>query len=150
MADGSRKKKRFINKPYYEGGRTALAAFVRKHRKYPDAARAAGIKGVVRLRISIDLQGNGFNVKVIKHLGYGCDEEAIRVAKLIKYTVPHTRNLKGRFHKNLNIAFGPEQKKKQKKKKIAYNYIPTQKESSAKSSSYSYSYTVRWDGSEEE
>jgi TonB family protein len=48
---------------------------------YPDAARSAGIAGVVVLEVDIDAAGNVANVAVAHGLGYGCDEAAMAAMK---------------------------------------------------------------------
>jgi TonB family protein len=53
---------------------------------YPEAAKAANITGAVTVEYTVDTNGNTKNVSVVKGLGYGCDEEAIRVIKETKYT----------------------------------------------------------------
>ncbi|MEO7211193.1 energy transducer TonB [Mucilaginibacter sp.] len=53
---------------------------------YPDKAKENNIAGFVTVQLTIDKDGNTKNVEVIKSLGYGCDEEALRVMKAVKYT----------------------------------------------------------------
>lgn len=52
---------------------------------YPEKARANNISGFVTVQYVIDKDGNTKNIEVIQGLGYGCDEEAIRVIKETKY-----------------------------------------------------------------
>lgn len=68
--------------PEFTGGKTALQLYIKKNLVYPDEAKNAGISGTVYLEFTIDTNGNVTDVKVLKSLGYGCDEEAIRVIKL--------------------------------------------------------------------
>ena len=55
--------------------------YVSKNIHYPEAARKANIKGVVQLKFKIKSDGTPKNIKVVKGLGFGCDEEAIRLLK---------------------------------------------------------------------
>jgi len=48
---------------------------------YPLAAKENNIQGSVLIGFTIDSNGNVSNFKVKKSLGYGCDEEALRVVK---------------------------------------------------------------------
>ena len=81
----------------------------------------------------------------VASLGYGCDEEAVRITKLLKYKVPKTYKLKVGFKKKLNIHF----KLKKIAKKIAspqathptYKYTVTSK-SQQGSSSFTYKIKV--------
>jgi|GEM_PF-1803941 TonB family protein len=56
--------------------------------QYPDKARESNITGFVTLELTIDKNGNTKDITVVKSLGYGCDEEAIRVMKETKYNNP--------------------------------------------------------------
>ncbi|MBX2941280.1 MAG: energy transducer TonB [Cyclobacteriaceae bacterium] len=49
--------------------------------KYPSQARRMGVKGRVFVQFVINLDGSLTDIKVIKGIGAGCDEEAIRVLK---------------------------------------------------------------------
>jgi TonB family protein len=52
---------------------------------YPAKAKEANITGFVTVELTIDKDGNTKNISIVKPLGYGCDEEAIRVMKEAKY-----------------------------------------------------------------
>jgi len=54
--------------------------------QYPDKARANNITGNVLIEYTVDKNGNTQNITLVKGLGYGCDEEAMRVIKETKYT----------------------------------------------------------------
>lgn len=54
--------------------------------QYSDEARAAGIEGRVKLKLTIDAQGNVTNVEVLAGLGHGLDENAIAAAKRMHFT----------------------------------------------------------------
>lgn len=63
------------------GGYEALNAQLR----YPAAAQAQHVQGTVTLQLRIDPAGVPQDVEVIKGLGYGCDEEALRVMRAARY-----------------------------------------------------------------
>jgi protein TonB len=52
---------------------------------YTDEARNAQIEGVVRVEMTVDDQGNVVSVKVLRGLGYGLDEAAVRAAKQMTF-----------------------------------------------------------------
>jgi|APTNR8051073442_1049403.scaffolds.fasta_scaffold112658_1 TonB family protein len=109
-----RQDKDFIHKPSFPGGAKGMKAFVSAHLQYPEEAQRAGIGGTVRLRIAIDHKGKVTEARVIMGLGFGCDEEAVRVALLMRFNVPPHRKLKVLFHHVINIHFlrgpAPEEK----------------------------------------
>ena len=52
---------------------------------YPEEARQSDIEGVVKLNLTVDTEGRVTDVRVVKGLGYGLDEEAARRAKRIRF-----------------------------------------------------------------
>ncbi len=54
--------------------------------KYPALALRAGIEGRVYLRFTIDSLGQ-MKGSVLKGLGYGCDEEALKTLDAVRFTV---------------------------------------------------------------
>ena len=105
----STKPKDFLPQPQYPGGATALSAFVDENLVYPEAAREAGVSGHMTVRYTINYKGKVVKVECLSHLGYGCEEEAERVVKLLRFKVPPTRNLKVLYHRKLTIHFRMQQ-----------------------------------------
>ncbi|GAB5527216.1 MAG: hypothetical protein Roseis2KO_50880 [Roseivirga sp.] len=66
-------------RPIY--GQKAFNQHVKENLIYPDAAATEGIKGRVLLEFTVTAEGDLKDIKVLKGLGYGCDEEAIRLVK---------------------------------------------------------------------
>jgi protein TonB len=96
----------FIKQPYYEGGDKAMAEFIASNLKYPTKSVESKIEGSVYLRYDIDIKGKVIEAKVISGLDRYCNEEAIRVVKLLQFKVPkNPRNLRITFHKNIRIHF---------------------------------------------
>jgi protein TonB len=61
------------------GGMPAFYEYVGKKLKYPAQARRMGIEGKVFVEFVIERDGTITDVKAIKGIGAGCDEEAVRV-----------------------------------------------------------------------
>lgn len=74
--------------PEYQGGLTELSRFLQKNLRYPNRAVDAGIGGKVYMTFIVGKSGEIYNVEVLKGLGFGCDEEAMRVIKLMKRWIP--------------------------------------------------------------
>lgn len=70
---------------YYEaepiGGYSTFNTYIKNNLKYPEEAIANNIQGRVNLRLTISATGKIDNIEVLKSLGAGCDEEAIRLIK---------------------------------------------------------------------
>lgn len=143
-----KKDKHFLKKAYYPGGMQAMKAFIKKQLQYPPQALQKGIQGNVQLMLTIDHKGHVRKVHILKHLGHGCDEEALRVARLLKFVVPplpNNKKVKRRFQKKLAIHFRlPRQENNSPQTPIVlYNYT-------THTNTSSYEYSIGWNASEEE
>jgi periplasmic protein TonB len=65
--------------PEFPGGGRALYEYLSKNVKYPRLAQETGIKGTVYVSFVVEPDGSISNIKVLRGIGGGCDEEAIRV-----------------------------------------------------------------------
>ncbi|HPK09152.1 MAG TPA: energy transducer TonB [Saprospiraceae bacterium] len=129
--------KKFIKKPYYEGGSKAMQSFIYSSLKYPKEAFENRVEGVVHLKYEVDYLGSVKSVGVVSGIGFGCDEEAMRVVKLLKFKVPKTpRKLKVSFNKTIRVQF--KLPKPQETQKIHYEIA------SDSDKSNSYNYTIQW------
>ena len=77
--------------PQYPGGQDKLYKFISKNVIYPETARENGIDGIVYVQFVVEKDGSVSNIKVIRGIGGGCDEEAVRVTKLIRNWNPGTQ-----------------------------------------------------------
>lgn len=134
-----KKDKNFVHKPTYPGGSAAFRKFIRENLRYPKEALKKKIEGVVRVRYEIDYHGKVVDTKVMTGLGHGCDEEAQRIIRLLKFKVPKQRGVKVLFHKTTNIHF----KLSKKSGTVEYKYVST-KESSDGKDSGGYTYSISW------
>jgi periplasmic protein TonB len=78
--------------PRFPGGDRARFYFLRSNIHYPDAAVKAGIGGVVMVVFVIEPDGSLSNIEVSKGIGSGCDEEAVRVVKIMPRWEPGRRS----------------------------------------------------------
>jgi len=142
-----KKNKQFIKKPYYKGGTTAFNKFISDNLKYPKEALKNKIEGTVMIKYSIDYKGKVSDVKLIKSLGYGCDEEAVRLIKLLEFEVPkEPRKLRVLFHKETKMFFKLP-KKKPAENTVSYSISTTASTKDASddsSENSSYSYIIKW------
>ena len=67
--------------PSFPGGEGKLMEYVAKNIKYPQIARETGIQGRVFVGFVVEPDGSISNVKLLRGIGGGCDEEAMRVIK---------------------------------------------------------------------
>lgn len=65
--------------PFYEGGAEAFSTFLNSELKYPDEAKREGIEGRVYVQFIVEKDGSLSDIKAIKGVGGGCENEAERV-----------------------------------------------------------------------
>ena len=100
-----RKDKDFVKSPYFEGGRTAMDAFVKRELNYPKEALAAKVEGRVSIRYTVDYKGKVIEAGVISGIGHGCDEEAIRIVRRFLFKVPEDGKIKSKYTRTVHIHF---------------------------------------------
>ena len=61
-------------------------ASIQQEIKYPQIAKKAGIEGRVFVQFVVDTVGNVVSPQIVKGIGAGCDEEALRAVKKAKFT----------------------------------------------------------------
>lgn len=101
----SKGKNDFLKKPQYLGGEKAMKDFVAKNLRYPEEAKAAKIEGKVIVAYDVNDNGKVSNAHIIKGLGYGCDEEAMRVIRLFPFGKVNNRKIRVKVTKKTTIIF---------------------------------------------
>lgn len=92
--------------PEFIGGDDALNKFLGQNLNYPQMAKELGIQGKVWTTFIIDEFGNVTNVEVIRGIGGGCDDEALRVISLMPRWNPGKQgghNVKVKFNFPINF-----------------------------------------------
>jgi TonB family protein len=69
--------------PSYPGGTDGYRDFLLANIKYPEEAVKKGVTGTVYVTFVVQKDGSIANVKVLRGIGTGCDEEAVRVVRLM-------------------------------------------------------------------
>lgn len=92
--------------PEFPGGLSAIGNFFQKNLKYPRQAIQASMSGKVYVSFVVNTDGSLTDVQVLKGIGFGCDEEALRVIRAMPRWKPGKqvgRAVRVRF--NLPVAF---------------------------------------------
>jgi protein TonB len=131
------KEKRFIDLPEYPGGKNAFQEFIRKNLKYPAEAIQQKTEGTVHVKYRVDGQGKVIQAEVSHGIGHGCDEEALRLVKLLKYGRAKNRGLRVTASMRTKINF-----KLPQKSEVQYNYVSTNKPKPEKKQDATYGYTI--------
>ena len=82
----------FSTAPEFPGGESALENFLKEKLVMPEPAKQNAISGKVVLKVTIGSDGKIGRITVMKPLGYGCDEEAIRIARAMPAWKPATKS----------------------------------------------------------
>ena len=80
-------------------------ASIQKEIRYPEIARQARVSGRVIVQFIVDKEGNVVDPVVIRGIGGGCNEEALRVVKLAKFIPGKQRGKPVRVRYALPITF---------------------------------------------
>lgn len=74
--------------PEFPGGQAELYKYLGKNIKYPGAASRANVSGRVFLQFVVGTDGSITDIEVVKGVGFGCDDEAVRVVKGMPKWIP--------------------------------------------------------------
>jgi periplasmic protein TonB len=92
--------------PEFPGGNEAMMKYLRDNTRYPVIAREAGIQGTVFVTFVVERDGSVTNVSVLRGIGGGCDEEAVRVVRSMpKWKPGKQRNQPVRVQYRMPIRF---------------------------------------------
>lgn len=92
--------------PEFPGGETEMRKFLSRNVQYPAAAQRGNISGRVVVQFVVERDGSIGATKILKSIGFGCDEEAIRVIKSMPKWNPGKQNGKPvRVYFNLPVTY---------------------------------------------
>ena len=80
------------NQPVFPGGEREMYNFLAANLNYPEAATRAQIQGRVTIQFIIEKDGSVSAPKVLKGIGFGADEEALRVVTSMPKWTPGIQN----------------------------------------------------------
>jgi TonB family protein len=138
-------KKRFLKLPEYPGGKEELRKYVNENLNYPEEAIKNKIEGYVLLTAQIDDNGEVLEVSVDRGIGYGCDEEAIRLIEGLHFGGVKNRGMRLTTKKKFKIRFQLKNGLKKKpavERTVKYDYKTEEKNQKILPEKIVYSYTV--------
>lgn len=92
--------------PEFRGGMQELYTYLGNNIKYPVMAKESGIQGKVYVTFVVEKDGSITDVKLLRGIGGGCDEEAIRVVQSMpKWKPGKQRGKPVRVQYNLPVRF---------------------------------------------
>lgn len=78
--------------PDYPGGVDVRKNFFKENLNYPSLAYESGIEGIVYIEFVVERNGKITNINIKRGIGGGCDEEAVRVVKMMPNWNPGRQN----------------------------------------------------------
>ena len=92
--------------PEFPGGIEALYRYLASNIKYPEQAKAEKIQGHVYVTFIIEKDGSISNIKLLRDIGGGCGQEAVRVVQAMpKWKPARQRGKRVRAQYTLPINF---------------------------------------------
>lgn len=92
--------------PEFMGGMKAFTKYMERNLHYPSQAMDEGVKGKVFVTFVVEIDGSITDVKVLRGIGFGCDEEAVKVIKKSPLWKPgRNRGVAVRVRYNMPINF---------------------------------------------
>jgi len=140
------KKKTFLHYPEFPGGKMSYQKYISDNQVYPEEALKNKIEGIVYLSADVNDNGQVAGIRIEKGIGYGCDEEAIRLLLGMHFGSVTNRGLRLKTRKKFRIPF----KLKPKKENVEINYSVKKKVHPEVSkpkpvpSGNPYSYSIQW------
>lgn len=72
-----------IEKAEYSGGTTGFIRHLQLNLKYPGSAQRNNVQGKVYVQFTVCTDGTLSDYNVLKGIGFGCDQEAVRIIRLM-------------------------------------------------------------------
>jgi hypothetical protein len=131
-------KHKFLKVPEILGGKETLNNFIESNLIYPREAIINRIEGIVHLVAEINDNGEVVQIEIIKGLAGGCNEEAARLIKSIKFGAVKNKSVRLMTKKRFKVKFQlpPENS-------INYQIVNKNEETPKKESGRNYSYTIQ-------
>ncbi len=100
----------FVQKmPEYPGGQEGILTYFVENMRYPLAAYLKAVSGTAYVNFIVEKDGSVSDVHILKPVGFGCDEEAIRLVSNMKGWVPgELDGKKVRVRSNVPVFFKEE------------------------------------------
>jgi TonB family protein len=72
-----------VHKPAeFSRGATAFEDFIKRNVTYPESAVKNNAEGTVQISFTVEKDGSPANFKILRGIGYGCDQEVINILKM--------------------------------------------------------------------
>jgi hypothetical protein len=137
------KRRRFLKLPEFPGGKTFFENYIKENLVYPEEAIKHNIEGIVFLSAMVDDDGMVHEIAIEKGIGFGCDEEAIRLLGNLHFGHVRNQGVRVQTRKKFRIPF--RMKKENNKIQLSYSLKKKAvKPADTATTGTGYSYTISW------
>lgn len=133
----------FLHLPEYPGGKKAIQQLISDNLRYPEKALENKTEGTVLISYRIGFNGSTSEIKVLKGIGDGCDEEAIRLVGLLKFSPQNNHGLKVTTVRKIRIHFRLHVPKKSRGMSFKYEVKESSKKPVEQKQHSTYTYTIK-------
>ncbi len=95
--------------PIFTNNLISLAGYIAANLNYPEAAIKQNLSGIVKVGFIVETHGKISNVKIFNSLGAGCNEEALRIVRMIKWMPGTVNRMAVRTRMSISINFSLDQ-----------------------------------------
>jgi TonB family protein len=140
------KKKTFLHYPEFPGGKISFQKYISENQTYPEEALKNNIEGIVYLSADVNDNGQVADIRIEKGIGFGCDEEAIRLLQGMHFGSVFNRGIRLKTRKKFRIPFKLkiDNANIEIKYSVKKNDPPVVKKTEQISSGQPYSYSIQW------
>lgn len=78
--------------PQFPGGNDKLISYIARRFRFPAKARDNDVEGIIEIGFIVDEKGKVTDPEILRGIGSGCDEEALRVIKSLPQWEPGEQN----------------------------------------------------------
>ena len=90
----------------FPGGQEELMKYISENLRYPQQAREIGTQGFVYVTFVVERDGSLTDIKILRDIGAGCGEEAVRIVKTMPKWIPAKQRGKAvKMQYNLPVKF---------------------------------------------
>lgn len=131
-------KHKFIQIPQILGGKETLNKYIESNLIYPEEALNKRIEGIVHLVAEINDNGEVTQIEILKGLSAGCNEEAARLIKSVRFGAVKNKSIRLKTKKRFKVQF-----KLPPENLINYQIVTGRREDHKPETTKNYSYTIQ-------
>jgi protein TonB len=131
-------KHKFLKVPQILGGKETLNKYIESNLIYPEEAINKRVEGIVHLIAEINDNGEVTQIEIVKGLEGGCNEEATRLIRSVKFGAVKNKSVRLKTKKRFKVQF-----KLPVENTISYHFVENKEKSPKTETLKNYSYSIQ-------